>query len=108
MVKGWSSIAALVVGLCACDFDRTIAVVEPQQGNVTVKDIPVTLNRDIDILFLVDDSPSMADKQANLEANFHRFIEVLETIDGGLPNVHIAVATSDLGTKGADDSLPGQ
>jgi hypothetical protein len=99
---------ALLVALCACEFDRTVAVVEPQQGNVTVKDIPVTLNRDIDILFVIDDSPSMADKQANLRANFHRFIEVLETIDGGLPNVHIAVATSDLGTKGADDSLPGQ
>jgi hypothetical protein len=108
MSKGWLVVAWVGVGLCACGFDRTVAVVEPQQGNVTFKDIPVTLNRDVDILFVIDDSPSMADKQANLEANFHRFIEVLETIDGGLPNVHIAVATTDLGTKGADDSLPGQ
>jgi hypothetical protein len=97
-------VCALAVS--SCGIDRTVAIVEPQQGNVTFKDIPVTLNRDVDILFLIDDSPSMADKQANLIANFHRFIEVLETIDGGLPNVHIAVATSDLGTKGADDSAP--
>src|SRR5882724_7910439 len=100
MSKGWSVVAVIAASLCGCGFDRTVAVVEPQQGNVTLKDIPVNLNRDIDILFVIDDSPSMADKQANLEANFHRFIEVLETIDGGLPNVHIAVVTSDLGTKG--------
>ena len=55
------------------------------------KDIPVTVNRDLDILFLIDDSPSMADKQNNLAANFPNFINVLNTIEGGLPNVHIGV-----------------
>ncbi len=82
--------------------DRTISKVSPEQGRVETKDIPVTVNRDIDILFLVDDSPSMNDKQVNLAANFPNFINVLSTIPGGLPNVHIGVATSDLGSKGAD------
>ena len=87
--------------------DRTISKVNPQQGRVETKDIPVTVNRDIDILFLVDDSPSMADKQANLAANFPNFINVLTTIPGGLPNVHIGVATSDLGSKAADGTNAG-
>ena len=82
--------------------DRTISKVNPQQGRVETKDIPVTVNRDIDMLFLVDDSPSMADKQNNLATNFPNFINVLSTIPGGLPNVHLGVVTSDLGTKGAD------
>ena len=47
--------------------DRTISEVNPQQGRVEYKDIPVTVNRDIDILFVIDDSPSMLDKQTNLE-----------------------------------------
>jgi hypothetical protein len=81
--------------------------VNPEQGRVEHKHIPVTPRRDIDILFLVDDSPSMNDKQLNLVANFPNFINVLNTIEGGLPNVHIGVATSDLGSKGADDAAPG-
>nr|HEX4316354.1 hypothetical protein [Kofleriaceae bacterium] len=65
------------------------------------------MNRDIDILFLIDDSPSMADKQRNIGQNFPNFINVLNTIQGGLPNVHIGVTTSDGGSQGADDSGPG-
>ncbi|MBA3539357.1 MAG: VWA domain-containing protein [Deltaproteobacteria bacterium] len=70
----------------------------PQQGRVEYKDIPVTVNRDIDILFVIDDSPSMLDKQTNLARNFPDFINVLQTIPGGLPNVHLGVASSDMGT----------
>ncbi|MBA3818554.1 MAG: VWA domain-containing protein, partial [Deltaproteobacteria bacterium] len=91
-------LAALLAG---CP-DRTISEVNPQQGRVEYKDIPVTVNRNIDILFVVDDSGSMADKQANLRANFAGFINVLNTIEGGLPDVHIGVISSDMGTKGID------
>jgi hypothetical protein len=95
------------VGLLAGCPDRSISKIDPLQGRVEFKDIPVTVNRDIDLLFLVDDSPSMADKQTNLAANFPQFIKVLQTIPGGLPNVHIAVVTSDMGTKGAGDAAAG-
>ncbi len=95
------------VGLLAGCPDRSISEVDPLQGRVEFKDIPVTVNRDIDLLFLIDDSPSMADKQKNLADNFPRFIDVLKEIPGGLPNVHIAVVTSDMGTKGAGDAAAG-
>ena len=88
------AVASLLTG---CP-DRSISEVNPEQGRVEYKDIPVTVNRDIDILFLIDDSPSMADKQRNLAANFPQFINVLNTIQGGLPNVHIGIATSDMGS----------
>jgi hypothetical protein len=107
------SVAGLVsgllvgVGLLAGCPDRSISKVDPLQGRVEFKDIPVTVNRDIDLLFLIDDSPSMGDKQTNLAANFPEFIKVLKTIPGGLPNVHIAVVTSDMGTKGAADPAAG-
>ena len=101
-----SILGLTLLGLAGCP-DRTISEVNPEQGRVEHKHIPVTPRRDIDILFLVDDSPSMNDKQLNLVANFPNFINVLNTIEGGLPNVHIGVATSDLGTKGADDAAPG-
>jgi len=94
-------------GLLAGCPDRSISEVNPLQGRVEFKDIPVKVNRDIDILFLIDNSPSMADKQVNLAKNFPKFIEVLSTIQGGLPNVHIGVVTSDMGTKGAAEMTAG-
>ncbi len=101
------SMIPLVVGVLAGCPDRSIDKVDPLQGRVEAKDIPVNINRDIDLLFLIDDSPSMADKQLNLADNFPKFIEVLESIPGGLPNVHIGVATSDMGTQGLLDMNPG-
>jgi hypothetical protein len=84
---------ALVAG-CA---DREIARVDPTQTKEQFKDIPVEINRDIDILFVIDNSGSMNEEQVSLAANFGRFIDVLEGIEGGLPNVHIGVVTTDLG-----------
>jgi hypothetical protein len=103
-----SFVSLVTAGLLAGCPDRSISEVDPQQGRVEAKDIPVNVNRDVDILFVIDDSPSMADKQANLAFNFPKFIEVLSTIQGGLPNVHIAVVTSDMGSKGAEDPVPAQ
>src|SRR5687767_3990961 len=62
-------------------------------------------NPNLDILFIIDDSPSMSDKQAALAAAFPRMIDVLAQLDGGLPNLHIGVVTSDMGTS-ASGSLP--
>src|ERR1700733_14413017 len=100
-----ASVASTIL-LCGCP-DRTISEVVPTQGRVEGKIIPVKANRDVDILFLIDNSPSMGDKQSNLATNFPQFITVLSTIPGGLPNVHIGVATSDMGAKGAADASPG-
>jgi hypothetical protein len=114
-----ASIASLAIGfliplaiplaipfLAGCP-DRSIDEVLPQQGRVEAKDIPVNVNRDLDLLFLIDDSPSMKDKQNNLADNFPGFIKVLSSIPGGLPNIHLGVTTSDMGTKGAADATPG-
>jgi hypothetical protein len=105
-VASFLAIAACGSLLAGCP-DRTISEVNPQQGRVEYKEIPVTLNRNVDILFVIDDSPSMLDKQLNIKNNFPKFIEVLNTIQGGLPDVHIGVVSSDMGTKGSQDSAAG-
>ncbi|CAN5888221.1 hypothetical protein BH11MYX2_BH11MYX2_06810 [soil metagenome] len=99
--------AAVGLSLLAGCPDRSISKVTPEQGRVEYKDIPVTVNRNVDLLFVIDDSPSMADKQQNLADNFGEFINVLNTIQGGLPDVHIGVVTSDMGTKSTQDPTPG-
>jgi hypothetical protein len=62
-------------------------------------------NRNVDILFLVDDSSSMRLSQANLERNFPAMMTALKNLPGGLPNIHIGVISSDMGA--GDGSISG-
>jgi hypothetical protein len=60
-----------------------------------VQEIDWNLNRDVDLVFMVDNSFSMKPLQNKLTANFPAFMNVLKALP--LPNVHIAVVSSDLG-----------
>ena len=55
---------------------------------------------DLDVLLMIDDSSGMASMQAKLAAQLPSFINVLENLPSGLPNIHIAVVSSDLGAPG--------
>jgi hypothetical protein len=55
------------------------------------------VNRQIDLLFMIDNSSSMDTAQANLKANMGNFMDVLKQLPGGLPDLHVAVVTSDMG-----------
>jgi hypothetical protein len=96
-------LTVLLALLAGCP-DRTISKVTPEQGKVEVKDIPAIPRRDLDILFMIDDSLSMKDEQESLRANFSRLIGVLQSVDGGLPDVQIGVITPNLGTSATDGS----
>ncbi|HXI58845.1 MAG TPA: hypothetical protein VNO55_22415, partial [Polyangia bacterium] len=65
-------------------------------GRVT-QEFDNQINRNVDILFMVDDSPSMRPLQAKLAANFPAFVNVLSGLPGGLPNLHVAVVSSSMG-----------
>jgi hypothetical protein len=67
---------------------------------------PQGLEKDIDILFVIDNSNSMAEEQQNLSQNFPKLIEALrsQSLGNKIPNVHIGVITSDLGA--GDYGLP--
>jgi hypothetical protein len=86
----------LAAALAGCP-DRDLSEVVPAQDKQELLDVPVKINRDVDILFVIDNSGSMEEEQTSLAANFPSFIARLETIEGGLPNVHIGVVSSDVG-----------
>jgi hypothetical protein len=92
----------LFATLLAGCMDRPVAAVFPVQTKVETKDLPSSPDRDVDILFMIDSSGSMVAEQESLKANFPKFMDVLQTIEGGMPNVHIGVATPDLGQKATD------
>ena len=83
----------LLVALAGCHSSVVVGDLEE------ITTLRAVHNPDLDILFVVDNSGSMAEQQASLAANFPRMMDVLEQLDGGLPNLHIGVVTSDVGTS---------
>ncbi|HEX7501301.1 MAG TPA: hypothetical protein VF524_13510, partial [Polyangia bacterium] len=56
----------------------------------------------LDLVFMIDNSPSMAPKQEKLKAQFPKLIAALKDPNGGtLPDLRVAILDSDLGTGGA-------
>jgi hypothetical protein len=101
-VTRWVAVASALPLIWACNA-RTF---EPPQSNpvrVVNNTFQATLNREIDILFMVDNSSSMAPLQAKLLAQFPVFMNVLKMLPTGngagtaLPDVHVGVVSSDTG-----------
>lgn len=57
--------------------------------------------RSLDLLFVIDDSASMADERESLRRNFPAFMNVLKSQPGGLPDLHIGVVSTSLGSGSA-------
>ena len=71
---------------------------EGSSPRVVVSDSPIKL----DLLFMIDDSPSMQEEQANLARNFPRLIDELKKMPAGLPDLHLGVVSSDMGAGDAN------
>jgi hypothetical protein len=94
----WLAVAAAIPALFACA-DHQLATPDPhpeQSKQGTFVQNPQLM---LDIVFGIDNSDSMADKQKNLIANFPRFMQVLQAAvpAGSTLDAHIGVVSSDLG-----------
>ncbi len=96
-----ASVAALT-SLTGCP-NREVSAVAIEENSQERKVVPVEVTRELDILFVIDNSDSMKEEQTSLADNFPRFIEVLEGIEGGLPDIRIGVVSTDMGL-GRDDT----
>jgi hypothetical protein len=94
-------LAAFVIVATACS-DAPLHVVPREQ----VALVPAVPKHDVDVLFVIDDSAAVLHLQSNMKAAFPAFIEELAR-RGPLPNLHIGVVSSDLGTRGTEDTQPG-
>lgn len=70
------------------------------------------VSRKVDLLFLIDDSSSTDTKQNNIICNFPKLVDTLERIPGGLPDLHVGVVSSSMGSgafalTGCGDSKDG-
>ncbi len=87
----------LLCSLSSC-VDREVTTLIASPDSVEVKSIPATTNRELDILFVIDNSGSMTQEHMALVRDFPRMLAHLAVFDGGLPDIHIGVVTPDLGT----------
>jgi hypothetical protein len=86
--------------------NRPIEKPDKKQQKETPAYFPQSIEKDIDILFVIDNSNSMADEQQNLSKNFPKFIDALKSpkLNNKIPNVHLGIITTDLGA--GNYSLP--
>ncbi len=84
--------------LCACT-EIPVPVGTRGDGNyAVVVDVPPYINRDLDLLFVVDNTATMESRQRALRQGFAKLESHLEFAEGGVPNLHVGVVSTDLGT----------
>lgn len=95
---GAIALLATALGITGCpsypfELKRPAAVKEDQIITTTARALPA------DILFVVDNSPSMDNKQQNLRDNFNAFIQQLVATNG---DYQIGVVTTDYTSQGGE------
>jgi len=103
---GPRAVACGVLLLCACHDPHLEGVeLDPQGGDGGGDGIALTVNHDVDVLFVVDDTSSMDAEQAKLAAAFEAFLEVLERPEVRA-NYRIAFTTTDDGNPACQGTTP--
>ncbi|MEX1366848.1 MAG: VWA domain-containing protein [Nannocystaceae bacterium] len=90
--------------LFAC-LEHPLEDVEYEQTVIDTGALALSVNKDVDILFVIDNSGSMGEEQATLAANFGSFIGVLERPEVEA-NYRIGVTTTDNGNPWCQGSGP--
>ncbi len=94
------SLLALALALSACT-ETMPPEEDPVTSVVTRIEIPMYVNTQLDLLFVIDNSPAMAAAQMKLVADYRAMIERLShAVFGELADVHIGVTTTDPADQG--------
>jgi hypothetical protein len=95
MTKGAVALSLLAV---ACRSGTGTTTVPPDGGaHQSQYTLDLNPRRELDLLFVVENTPGMAAKQRELARVLPLLFEELGKGPGGLPDLHVGVVTSDLG-----------
>ncbi len=97
-----SFLLPLLASAASCA-DRTIATVPIDNTAEARVTFDVSENRDVDLLFVIDNSRSMELEQQLLTEKFGNVISALSDHPDGLPSIHVAVISTDLGSGEGPD-----
>lgn len=101
MVSSMFTRVAIVLGLASasCAQSKVDSPVESTPAAVTAAATGTSPGK-LDVLFMIDDSSSMTSMQEKLVAQIPAFVTALQNLPMGLPSLHIAVVSSDMGAPG--------
>jgi hypothetical protein len=101
----WTAVAAVIPVLWACDA-RRLAKPGAAPAVIQQKKFAQTVNHKLDLLFMIDDSNSMAPLQTKMAARLPDFMTALkDPTTQQLPDLHVGVVSSSLGA-GAWGGVP--
>jgi len=104
LVPGAIFMAVASMGAAGCNL-HSLKAVELEKAQEDERTLQLQVNKDVDILFVIDNSGSMGDEQGKLAANFPAFISVLEEEDVDA-NYRIGVTTTDNGNVECSGTSP--
>ncbi len=88
--------ASLAVSLGGCEL---FVSPESREANPEPEAQGVTLNREVDVLFVIDNSGSMTEEQTTVVDELEGFVMSLRALPGGSPDLHVGVVTTDMGAS---------
>ena len=97
-------VAGTAMALTAC-LDHPLKPVEYDKSEEAENTVAIAINKDVDILFVIDNSGSMAEEQQRVAENFEAFITVLEA-DDVQANYRIGITTTDVGNPRCKSTTP--
>lgn len=96
----WLALALAAPALWACTSHRLVPS-PSQRSGVEQRRITERVTAKLDLLFVVDNSLSMEPLQTKMLARLPDFMEVLQNAPGGLPDLHVAVVSTSMGSGAA-------
>ena len=109
-MRGWAAVpgAVAVVGcaLLACDGDSPVPDGGDRASAPDGRDAPALgPSRQLDLVFVIDNSGTMREEQDALGRAFPAFLEALQAAPGGMPDLRIGIVSTSFGA-GPTISLP--
>jgi hypothetical protein len=90
------AVGAAAALLSGCP-DREVTEVPPVATSEEQLIFPAEPRKKVDMLFVIDDSKSMAEEQDRLTAAFEEMLRPLQELPAGAPSLHIGVISTDVG-----------
>jgi hypothetical protein len=95
-VLRWVCLAGALPAVWACT-SRTLEAPQITPTATLTTNFTQKVNNEIDILFMIDSSSSMTSMQQKLLTQLPLFMQVLQNLPGGLPSLHVAVVSENMG-----------
>ncbi len=93
-----------MLGAASCA-EQAVTLPEPvTQARTERRSWPVPATLQLDLLIVVDTSPLMQGMRSNLASQASTIANMLNSMPGGMPDLHIAVISSDMGTAGGTNA----